>query len=108
MKLLVTVLRQKVRSRDRIFRVGGDEFAVICQDLSSLETEGMMRRFADFLKSKPIKGKNNRGEIIEKVMTLSIGISTCFDSTLIQDNFEFADLAAIESKENGKDRISTK
>ena len=107
LKLLVTVLRQKVRSRDRIFRVGGDEFAVICQDLSSLETEGMMRRFADFLKSKPIKGKNNRGEIIEKVMTLSIGISTCFDSTLIQDNFEFADLAAIESKENGKDRIST-
>lgn len=106
LKLLVTTLRQKIRNRDRIFRVGGDEFAVICQDLSPLEAEGMMGRFAEYLKTKSIKGKNIKGEEIEKIITLSIGISTCKNSEDIFVSFEHADLAAIESKENGKARIT--
>lgn len=106
LKLLVTVLRQKIRPRDRIFRVGGDEFAIICQDLSSFETEGMMKRVADNLKDKKIKGKNSKDEEIEKVITMSVGITTCIDISKLTEAFNQADLAAIRSKEEGKDRIT--
>jgi len=106
LKTIVTVLRQKVRTRDRVFRVGGDEFAVICHDLSALEAEGMMKRFSDFLKTKLIKGKNSQGEEIEKNITLSIGIATCREHTQIVEAFKQADEAAIRSKKNGKDKIT--
>lgn len=106
LKAIVTELRQKVRNRDRIFRVGGDEFAVVCQDFSSLEAKGMMERFADNLKTRVIKGINSIGVEVEKTITLSIGISTCNNPSDILQSFEQADLAAIESKKNGKDRIS--
>lgn len=106
LKQIVTTLRQKIRARDRVFRVGGDEFAVLCQDLSSIEAEGMMKRMADALRIKKIRGKNSYDHEIEKTITLSIGISSCFASSHIIEDFEKADLAAIKSKENGKDRIT--
>jgi diguanylate cyclase (GGDEF)-like protein len=106
LKTIITLLRQKVRARDRVFRVGGDEFAVLCQDLSSLEAEGMMKRFADVLKTKIIKGKNSEGSEVEKVITLSIGIATCSEDSKIRETFNNADLAAIKSKKVGKDYIT--
>jgi diguanylate cyclase (GGDEF)-like protein len=108
LKTLVTVIRQKVRPRDRIFRVGGDEFAILCQDLSDAEAEGMMQRVAHSLEDKKIKGKNGKGEDIEKIIKLSIGIATCMDIEKIEEIFKLADDAAIESKQNGKNRITRK
>lgn len=106
LKTLVTVLRQKIRPRDRIFRVGGDEFAVLCQDLSSLEAEGMMQRVTDALRDKRIRGKNNKKEEeVEKIMTLSIGITTCSEISKLAEAFNNADEAAMKSKQEGKDRI---
>jgi GGDEF domain-containing protein len=43
---IVNIIRQKVSTRDRVYRVGGDEFAVLCPDLSAQEAEGMMSRVA--------------------------------------------------------------
>jgi GGDEF domain-containing protein len=40
LKHLATIIRQKIRNRDRVYRIGGDEFALLCPDLSAHETQG--------------------------------------------------------------------
>ena len=52
LKHLVNITRQKIRNRDRLYRAGGDEFAVMCPDLSGQEAEGMISRIASTLKEK--------------------------------------------------------
>jgi diguanylate cyclase (GGDEF)-like protein len=103
---IATSIRKKVRPRDKVFRVGGDEFALLCQDLSALEAEGMMRRVADMVREKPIRGLRSDGEEAEKTITLSIGIAECRNVESISSAFSKADHAAMHSKEMGKDRIT--
>jgi diguanylate cyclase (GGDEF)-like protein len=109
LKNLTTTFRQKIRLRDRIFRVGnGDEFAILCQDLSDLEAEGMMLRVCEALKDKIVKGKNIEGKEYEKTITISVGITMCRDVTKLSEAFNIADEAAIQSKREGKNRITRK
>ena len=103
---LVTVLRQKIRPRDRLFRVGGDEFAILCQDFSELEAQGMMSRAVEGVTSAPVDAAGPEGERALLAPTLSIGIARCNDATEIGDAFERADHAAMESKRQGKNQIT--
>ncbi len=102
---LVAILRQKVRNRDRIYRVGGDEFAVVCPDLSVPEARGMIERVASTLKEKPIQSSGTDGSK-PPAITLSVGIVECPEAAQIRDKFAEADKLAIRSKELGKDRIT--
>ena len=86
--------------------MGGDEFALLCQDLSALEAEGMLKRVADAVRAKPIRGTTAKGTEAQRTITLSIGIAECRDVDTIEAAFNEADLAAIRSKEDGKDRIT--
>ncbi|MGC2695224.1 MAG: GGDEF domain-containing protein, partial [Candidatus Angelobacter sp.] len=52
LKHVVNIIRQKIRTRDRLYRVGGDEFAIVCPDLSGLEANGMLLRVGMALKEK--------------------------------------------------------
>jgi diguanylate cyclase (GGDEF)-like protein len=104
LKHLVTVMRQKLRPRDRLYRVGGDEFALLCPDLSPLEAQGMLSRVARALKTKPLVARKFSGKSL--VITLSIGIAECFSPDQIVVAFQNADEAAILSKRAGKDRIT--
>ena len=106
LKTVVTALRQKVKPRDKIYRVGGDEFAIICQEFSAAEAEGLMDRFAKYLKTKTINGNDRSGNKIEKEITLSIGITSCSCAADIENAFEFAEEASLRSKEMGRDRIT--
>jgi diguanylate cyclase (GGDEF)-like protein len=104
LKHVVNLIRQKIRTRDRLYRVGGDEFAVLCPDLSSMETQGMMSRIASALKDKPVPME--RSGVSAPRVTLSVGIAECRDTSQIRQVFTDADTAAIESKNSGKDRIT--
>ena len=103
LKHLVNIVRQKVRTRDRVYRLGGDEFAVLCPDLSVNEAQGMMSRVSATLKQRPVP-LHVAGHI--PPLTLSVGIAECNDSVQIKHIFDLADRAAIQSKINGKDRIT--
>jgi diguanylate cyclase (GGDEF)-like protein len=105
LKHIASVIRQKIRTRDRLYRVGGDEFAVLCPDLSSLEAEGMMSRAAKALREKPLLLSGRLGQDAPTI-TLSIGIAECLDPTMIMQDFDAADQAAIDSKKAGKNRIT--
>lgn len=98
-------VRQKIRNRDRVYRIGGDEFAVTCPDLSAQEAEGMIARIALALKEKPVPSFVADGSK-PPLVTLSVGIVECRDPSKIADAFARADKAAIESKNRGKDRIT--
>jgi diguanylate cyclase (GGDEF)-like protein len=105
LKHLVTILRQRIRNRDRVYRFGGDEFTVICPDLSAREAEGMFGRVAHVLKQKLVPSSTQDGSVPPPV-TMSIGIMECHDPAHIKESFEKADKAAMESKKAGKDRIT--
>ena len=102
---LVTVLRQKIRNRDRIYRVGGDEFAVPCPDLSALEANGMMARVASALRERPVPSVGTDGSK-PQIITLSVGIAECRNPVDIKETFVRADSEAIQSKKDGRDRIT--
>jgi len=104
LKHLVTVIRQKVRPRDRIYRTGGDEFAVMCPDLSAQEASGMMGRVASALKERAVPGVGSDGSK-PPAITLSVGITECRDPGQITQGFDRADKTAIESKKRGRDCI---
>lgn len=106
LKHVVNILRQKVRQRDKIFRVGGDEFAIICFDLNHLEAQGMMMRVQCALKEKPISAININGQDEKIRVTLSIGITECSDFQYIKIKFDKADKLAMQSKESGRDKIT--
>jgi diguanylate cyclase (GGDEF)-like protein len=103
---IVTALRNKLRTRDRVYRVGGDEFAVICPDLSVPEAVGMLSRAAAALKASPLHVPGDSGTTKELPITLSIGVSICEAAATLNGAFAAADAAAIQSKGAGKDRIT--
>lgn len=100
----VTLLRQKIRNRDRLYRVGGDEFALLCPDLSGREAEGMIARVGSSLKERPVAKSGSDGSLPPPI-TLSVGIAECRDASSVRAAFERADKEAIQSKEAGKDRV---
>lgn len=103
---IVTVTRQKIRTRDRLYRAGGDEFAILCSDLSSEEAAGMMRRVQQVLKDRPVIVRTRGGEKKELRITLSIGICSAPSHAEVSNAFKRADHAAIQSKHEGKDRVT--
>jgi len=107
LKYLFSSIRQKIRPRDRLYRLGGDEFGILCPDLSNLEAKGMLTRVSNYLKSTPFVAFSNKLQKEEKlVITLSVGIAECSEANNISNDFNYADELAIISKQNGKDRIT--
>jgi diguanylate cyclase (GGDEF)-like protein len=58
---VVTIVRQKIRNRDRLYRIGGDDFAIVCPDLSAQEAQGMIARVALSLTEKPVSSAGADG-----------------------------------------------
>src|SRR5438876_6333679 len=94
-----------MRNRDRLYRIGGDEFAIMCPDLSAQEAKGMLTRVASSLKDKAVPKTVADGSQ-PPFIKLSIGIAECRDTIYIKENFLEADKLAIESKNGGRDRIT--
>jgi GGDEF domain-containing protein len=65
----------------------------------------MMERVAAALKERRLTGRM-ADKIYEIAISLSVGVAVCRDGREIRAVFESADNAAIESKRNGKDRIT--
>ena len=52
---IAAVLRKTVRERDRIYRISGDEYGVLCANFTEEEAAGAMRRVCAELKRSPIR-----------------------------------------------------
>ncbi|MBC2904415.1 EAL domain-containing protein [Streptomyces cupreus] len=101
-ELLITVghrLLGAARRSDTIARMGGDEFAVLAEDLSEIPAETYAQRFLDRFK-EPFALSGHRSVFV----TASIGAVAITEPTTFHDALRNADIALYVAKERGRDR----
>ena len=100
-QLLISIshlMEECLRSKDTVYRIGGDEFMIIFTDMVSvLSVEHLAERINNKI-SEPIKLKNNTLNV-----TCSIGIAM-LNKEITESNilFKYADIALYDSKAKGK------
>jgi diguanylate cyclase (GGDEF)-like protein len=106
LKHIANVMRKKAGPRTRIYRISGDEFGVLLPDSTSEEAAGMMRRVVDGLRNEPVEWTDSEGTSHKFVMSISAGVSECFEHDMIEAAFDAADKASYVSKELGGGAVS--
>lgn len=97
LKLLVNALRKRLRETDVLFRVGGEEFAVLVRD-TNLEDAGML---AEQLRKKV--GALNEGNL--PPFTISLGVTDYQDFDDQNSIVKRADVLLYEAKGAGRNCV---
>lgn len=94
------------RATDIAARYGGEEFAVILSDTDTDGARVIAQAIKDAIRDKAIPHKDSQ---IKDIVSMSFGIATVIpDDSLDCESFiEKADKALYQSKENGRDMISS-
>ena len=92
-------LRAAVRPHDTVGRLAGDEFVVVCEDLTDREALDVAERVAAAVSQPMILGGR------ESVITASIGIAHAEPGTRAEDMLRDSDVAMYGAKERGRSRI---
>lgn len=103
---VASVLRAKVRERDRVYRISGDEFGVLLMDTTAEEAAGMMKRVCKDLREKAVRWVSSKGDVVQFQVSASIGVAECDAKPSIGQAFENADKASYASKTAGKARVT--
>lgn len=103
MKEMAKSIQSDLRDTDKVARIGGDEFAIICKNSDS----ECMNEIAERIRSK-IENTCFAYASYKIFITVSIG---CISSDISSDTFEElhrkVDLALYESKDNGKNIVTS-
>lgn len=99
LRRIVDCVREDIRNEDRLFRYGGEEFAVLCENMphaaAVAAAERMRRAVQDRLSVE-----------FEAAPTISIGVATCpDDGSGIRDLVAHADAHLYEAKRQGRNRV---
>ncbi|HVW35041.1 MAG TPA: EAL domain-containing protein, partial [Acidimicrobiia bacterium] len=92
-------LRAAVRPADTVGRLAGDEFVVVCEDLSDREALDVAERLAAAVAQPILLGGR------ESVLTASIGIAHGEPDARAEDMLRDSDVAMYRAKERGRSRI---
>lgn len=103
---IAAILRRTVRERDRVYRISGDEYGVLCANFTEEEAAGAMRRVCSALTQNPVRWVSQDGVPNEFLVSISVGVAEIAKPTEIRAAFEAADKAAYASKEAGRARVS--
>jgi two-component system, chemotaxis family, sensor kinase Cph1 len=87
-------LEAAARAEDTVSRIGGDEFVILCEDITSEQAEAVAERILQFLRDTEEPG------------TASIGIATAAPGLSASDLLTRADAAMYRAKAGGRDRVS--
>lgn len=99
--VLVTVshyLLSNLRSYDKVFRYGGEEFLICLPATSSEEGFAMIERIRIGISSISFKSKDSE----EFKLTVSFGLSMLDPADSVESAIEHADKAVYQAKENGR------
>ncbi|GGC16360.1 GGDEF domain-containing protein [Pseudoduganella buxea] len=99
----VTALaEQALRGYDALFRLGGEEFAVLVTGHGPGELHGIAERVRDLIERTPLYCGDK-----SIAMTVSIGLATCAPAdTSWEDALRRADGALYQSKREGRNRVT--
>ncbi|MCO8269119.1 diguanylate cyclase [Actinoplanes sp. TRM 88003] len=95
-------LRASLRASDTVARFGGDEFAIILQDIAS---DGDARAVAERIIADVRKDIDVHGEVAQ--VSTSIGIAVGHSGRTAEDLIREADVAMYAAKSGGKDQYVT-
>lgn len=103
LKNIAAVLKESFRKDDYIGRLGGDEFCVFMQDITSIEAiEEKAKKLNERCR---IECHGELGEVVK--VSVSLGIAVCNKQA---DNYKmlykYADMALYETKKRGKDTFT--
>jgi diguanylate cyclase (GGDEF)-like protein/PAS domain S-box-containing protein len=96
-------LRTHVRGSDTLARIGGDEFAILVEDLDDLETAGLAERVTTAVR-QPVRLGNR-----DVTCTVSVGLASVKAGDAEHSADELlrdADLAMYAAKNGGRDRFA--
>jgi diguanylate cyclase (GGDEF)-like protein len=103
---IAATIRRVVRERDRVYRISGDEFGVLCADYTAEEAAGAMKRICAALRNNKVRWVNSSGEVSEFIVSVSIGVAELSNNADIEGAFDRADKASYTSKQAGKGTVS--
>ncbi len=93
-----SILREQMGDFDRIYRYGGEEFAVILHDITRDEAETLMERLRRAVETYEFP---QVGQV-----TVSIGVAELKNNHLPSSLLDFADQALYHSKDSGRNRVT--
>lgn len=106
LKAVAAVLKSLLkRPSDYIFRLGGEEFAVLLAETTAQESESMALKICQELELQMIPHATSK---VSSFLTLSIGVVSCIaDETLHEEDIiKQADKKLYEAKESGRNRYA--
>ena len=99
LRVVASRLRTSVREPDVVGRLSGDEFVVICDDMSQFGAIEMAARIQEVV-SAPIERSGG-----DQAITASVGIATAIPGDSAETVIANADLAMYRAKQQGRARV---
>ena len=99
LELVAARLQEAVRPSDTVGRLSGDEFVVVCEDISAEDALRIADRVANTV-ARPVALYGR-----ELVLTVSVGLATACAQATADDVLRDADVAMYRAKERGRARI---
>jgi diguanylate cyclase (GGDEF)-like protein len=96
LRLVADALRRNVREHDRVFRVGGEEFAVLLAGLTGADAAGAAERLREAVAQVEFRVP----------LRVSIGLASWPQAAHRDALIEHADRALYSAKRSGKDRVA--
>ncbi|WP_168203608.1 GGDEF domain-containing protein [Oceanispirochaeta crateris] len=99
LKGLVNIVNRTVRSGDRLYRYGGEEFLLITQDVDEAQVLQIAEKIRENIclhSWEVLKGKG---------VTCSFGLAPLLNDFPIRDSIELADRALYRAKSEGRNRV---
>ena len=96
LKHAAEILRDSVRSSDRVYRWGGEEFVIVIPETDNVHAGVVAEKICQNF-------RNAKFDVIGNI-TVSIGVASYDKNKPIDDWFKRADLALYQAKQTGRDR----
>jgi len=104
LKILANILKANVREIDMVGRYGGEEFIIILPEADKEEAREIAERIR--LKVERYRFMNSKGHSDEKKVTLSLGVTSCFQESISPEGLIYkVDQALYQAKRKGRNRV---